>query len=181
MMCLAVRIFGFILFGTLCTSWTCMFIFFTKLGDFSVIIFSNRLSISCSLSSLLAPLCCECWYAWICPRGSLHYPHVLGFIFLLVVLIEFFFVSLYTKSLIWVLAHPLYCWWPINCSSLQLVYPSFPNGYFLWLFYMVFFYAVEVLSSSAPPLSSFSILITSVLNSACSRWLIVSILFIFFF
>ena len=41
---------------------------------------------------------------------------------------------------------------------------------------MSFFYADEVLSSSALPLSSLSILITSVLNSASGR-LLVSILF----
>ena len=39
MMCLAVGLFGSILFGTICTSWTYMSISFTTLGKFSVIIF----------------------------------------------------------------------------------------------------------------------------------------------
>ena len=36
------------LLGTPCASWICMLISFTRLGKFSVIIFSNRFSISCS-------------------------------------------------------------------------------------------------------------------------------------
>ena len=51
MMCLGVDLFGSNLFGTFCVSWTCMFISFTKLGEFSFIIFSNKFSISCSSSS----------------------------------------------------------------------------------------------------------------------------------
>ena len=42
MMCLGVCLSGFILLGTLCTSWTCMSVAFTKLEKFSVIIFSSR-------------------------------------------------------------------------------------------------------------------------------------------
>ena len=56
MMCLAVGLFGFILFGTLSTSWTCMFIYFTKLGKCSFIIFSIRFPISCSFSSSGTPM-----------------------------------------------------------------------------------------------------------------------------
>ena len=48
---LGVDLFGFILFGTFCASWAGMSISFTRLGKLSVIIFSHRLSISCSLSS----------------------------------------------------------------------------------------------------------------------------------
>ena len=51
MMCLGVGLFASILFGTLCASWTCLSIFFTKLGKLSLIIFSNRFPISCSFSS----------------------------------------------------------------------------------------------------------------------------------
>ena len=50
LMCLGVGLFGLILFWTVCASWTYMSIFLTRLGKFSVIIFSNRFSISCSLS-----------------------------------------------------------------------------------------------------------------------------------
>ena len=53
MMCLGVGLFGFILFGTLCTSQTCMFISFTGLGKFSINVFSYRFSVPCSRSRLL--------------------------------------------------------------------------------------------------------------------------------
>ena len=64
--------------------------------------------------------------------------------------------------------HPLYCLFPVNCSSFQLVFPLFPTGSFFMIF--VLFYTVEVLSEficSSP--SSLSILMTSALNSASSR------------
>ena len=51
MMCLGVGLFASILFGTLCASWTCKSISFTKLGKFSFLIFSKRFPISCSFSS----------------------------------------------------------------------------------------------------------------------------------
>ena len=41
-MCLSVFFFGFILPGTLCTSWIWLIISFPKLGKFSAIISSNR-------------------------------------------------------------------------------------------------------------------------------------------
>ena len=40
-----------VLFGTLCAFWTFMTISFSKLGEFSFIIFSNRFPIYCSFSS----------------------------------------------------------------------------------------------------------------------------------
>ena len=51
MMCLGVGLFGFILTGTLCASWTCVTFSPIKLGKFSMISFSNRFSILCSSSS----------------------------------------------------------------------------------------------------------------------------------
>ena len=51
MMCLGGGLFASILFGTLCTSQTCMPISFSKLGKFCFIIFSNRFPISYSFSS----------------------------------------------------------------------------------------------------------------------------------
>ena len=47
MMCLGVLLFGSSLFGTLCAHWTYLSISFTKLGKFSLIIFSDKFSISC--------------------------------------------------------------------------------------------------------------------------------------
>ena len=49
--CLGVGLFATILFGTLCASWTCMSISFTKLGKFSFIFFPYRFLISCPFSS----------------------------------------------------------------------------------------------------------------------------------
>ena len=45
---IGVVLFGSILFGTLCASWTCMPISSTKLKRFPFITFSNKFSISCS-------------------------------------------------------------------------------------------------------------------------------------
>ena len=50
MMCLDLGLFGFILFGIICASWTYMSISFTRLGKFSVM-FSNRCSIFCTIST----------------------------------------------------------------------------------------------------------------------------------
>ena len=64
-----------------CASWTYMYIFFTRIGKFSVIVFSNKFSISCFFLLLLVPLWCECWCAWCCPRGPLRYTHLFWILF----------------------------------------------------------------------------------------------------
>ena len=51
MMCFGVFLLGSNFFGTLWASWTCMSISFTRLGQLSFIILSNKFSISCSSSS----------------------------------------------------------------------------------------------------------------------------------
>ena len=43
-MCLGVFLFGFILYGTLCASWTWVNVSFPRLGKFSAIISSNIFS-----------------------------------------------------------------------------------------------------------------------------------------
>ena len=69
-MCPGVSLFGIILFGTLHSRLFCLFKSSAE-GNFSVIIFSNRFSSSCSLSSSHTPRW-ECLYTWNCPRVSLH-------------------------------------------------------------------------------------------------------------
>ena len=133
MICLGVGLFASILFGTPCNS---MSISFTKLGNFSFIIFSKRFVIPGSLSSSGTPMMGICWNAWSCPRGCLHYPHVLGFFFLFVVLIACFLLPYAPYHWFDSWLHPLYCCFPINWSLFQLLYPS------AW----IFFYAVEVLT-----------------------------------
>ena len=162
-MCLALVLFGCILFGTFCTSWTCMSISITRLGKFSVTIFSNRFSISCPLSSPSSTFKMQ-----ILVHLTLFqrlYPHfffsvLIGCFLLLFILNHCFDSQLYL----------LHCWFPVNYSSYQSVYPLFPTGSFYG--FHVIFYAVTVLSSSTLPLNSLRILTTSVLNSASGRLLV---------
>ena len=58
--CLCTFLLGFILYGTLCASWTWVAISFPMLGKFLTIISSNIFSGPFSLSSPLGPLECEC-------------------------------------------------------------------------------------------------------------------------
>ena len=54
-MCLGLFLLGFILYGTLCTSWTLLTISFTMLGNFSTIISSKFFSYPFFLSSFWDP------------------------------------------------------------------------------------------------------------------------------
>ena len=96
---------------------------------------------------LLVPHWCECWTSWSCPRGSLHYPCLFRFIFLLVLLIGFYFLMFQITDLI-----------------LSFIHSTVVSEFFVsdWIFFML-------LRSS---LSSSSILIPSGLNSAFDRLLI---------
>ena len=76
-------------------SWTFTSISYTKVVSF-LSFFSNRFPISFSFSLLLpAPPCCECWCAWSCPGGSLHYCHFFTFFFLLLVWVGDFFFPIF--------------------------------------------------------------------------------------
>ena len=93
----------------------------------------------------------------ICPRSSVHYTHIFKLFFLFAVLIGCFSLLYIPNYCFDSWLHPLYCWFPLNCSLFQLIYPLFLTGSFFML-----------LRSS---LSSLIILITSVLNSAYNRLL----------
>ena len=121
MMCLGVGLFGFILVGILCASWTCVSISFTKLGKFSVIIFSNRFPISCSFSYPSgSPMMQMLVYLRLSQRLLTSHFFFYSF-FLLTVLIGWFLLP-YTPTR-WFDSryHPLYCWFPVNFSLFHLV------------------------------------------------------------
>ena len=74
-MCLGVFCLGFILFGTLCVSWTWVIISIPILGKFSTIISSSIFSWSFFCLILLGLLWFEWWGIKHCPRGLWGYPH----------------------------------------------------------------------------------------------------------
>ena len=82
-------------------SWTCMSIFFTKVGKFSFIIFQIDFQFFVLSLLLLAPLWCECGTSWSCSRGCLYYPLFFGLFFSSCCFDWLFFASLWPKSLIW--------------------------------------------------------------------------------
>nr|KAF6413633.1 hypothetical protein HJG59_009807 [Molossus molossus] len=168
MMCLGVGLLGFILFGTLSASWTCMSV--TKLGKFSAIIVSNRFSISCSHSSSGTPK------MRMLARLKLS-QRLLTLSSFLWILFSFccsdwaFFASLYSKSMV--------CFLDLRTLLFNLCKLFFisVNVSFIsdcasiisdWSFFMLL---RPSLSSLRFSLSSLSILISSILNSASVRLL----------
>ena len=150
MVCLGVVLFASILFGTLCASWSCMSISFTKLGMFSFIIFSNKFSISCCSSSPSGiPI------SWMLAHLEMSQS--------LLILTSFFFAFFFLHSVL------------VDCLFL----PYVPNCWFEpWLHslhcFLLIFTSLSVAFISSLmilpySISSLSILITSVLNSASDR------------
>ena len=152
-MCLGVRFLGSNFFGTLWASWTSWTsISFARLGKFCDIICSNKFSISCSYSSSPGtPM------IWILERLkiSLRFLRLSSFFWILVSSFRssWMFICFYwSKPLIWVLVSVLSPLVPCTFSFISL-FIAFTFSCILW------------------PCStiSVSILITSVLNSACDR------------
>ena len=141
----------------LCASWTCMSISFTRLGKFSFIICSNKFSISCSSSS---------------PSGT---PMIQMLVHLK---LSHRFLNL--SLVFWILVFSFCSDWLFisSCCSKSLIWipASFPSLLVPCRFFFIslcnFHFFLYFLPYS---MSSLSILITSVLNSASDR-LAVSIL-----
>ena len=139
MMYLGMDLFASIIIGTLCNSWACMSISFTKLRKFSFSIFSDRFPISWSFSSSGTPIMWMLDFLKLSQRLlTLSSFFFYSFVFLLFWLLPCCFLLPYIPNH-WFDSqlHPLYCCFPINCFLFQLMYFQFLSGSF---------YAAEVLT-----------------------------------
>ena len=160
MMCLGVFLFGSYFFGTLWASWTFWkSISFTRLWKFSLIIGSNKFSISCSCSS---------------PSGT---P--------IIQMLELFRLSqrcISLSSLFWILVSSFCYGWIFTfsfCSkSLLWLLVSFLSLLVPWIFCFISFWVSFICSFIFQPssISFVSILITRALNSPSDRLAISSLL-----
>ena len=165
MICLGVGLFASILFGTLCASWTCMSISFTKLGKFTFIIFSNRFPISCSFSSpsdtpMMQMLDLLKWSQRLLTLSSFVWIH-----FSSCCSDWSFYAFLCSKSLIWFSASPILLLFHCKLFFISVSVSFVSDSAFFML--------------SRSSLSYLSILITRVLNFGSDR-LLISILFSYF-
>jgi len=69
-MYLGMFLLGFILYGTLCASWTWLTVSFYMLGKFSTIISSKIFSYLFFFSSSSGAPNFKCWCIWYCPEVS---------------------------------------------------------------------------------------------------------------
>ena len=106
-MCLGVFLLGFILYGTLCASWTWWTTSFSMLGKFSTIISSKNFSYP-FFSLLLGPLYFKCWCIWYCPRGL---ETILSSFFLLYSALQKLFPPFYLPAHWFVLLLQIFCYW----------------------------------------------------------------------
>ena len=123
MICLGVGLYGFILFGILCVSYTCITVSFFMFGKFSAIISSNTFLISSLSLLLLESLLCIGWHVFYYPIGHLR-------------CFKFFFICLTVCCSDWVISIILSSRW-LTHSSVSLS----------WLFIasrLVFISAVEL-------------------------------------
>ena len=93
MLCVGACLLAHILFGDFALPGLACLFLSPNWGSFLVLLFQIDFQFLALSLLLLALLWCECWYAWSCPRGSLHYPHFfLDFFFLLFCFVVFCFL-----------------------------------------------------------------------------------------
>lgn len=149
-MCLDVGLFGFILFGTLWTSWICMSVSFPRVENFSTITSSNNYSAHCSLL-FLELIRCESWF----PECSISFLFSLLFLVLLFTALTGW-VALSLRSLI------------PSSSPILLFKPSifFQFHYYFHLYdIFLYFLFIDILTLFILFLSLVNIFMTMVLNS----------------
>ena len=117
-MCLSVFHLGFMLYGTLCGSWTCVAISFPMSGKFLTIISSNIFSDPISFSSSSGTPIIRMLLNLICPRGLWDCPHFFSVFFLYSIPWQLF-SPFYLPVHLSVLLPQLFCYWFL------LVYFSF--------------------------------------------------------
>ena len=98
-MCLGMFLLGFILYGILCASWTCLVISFSMLEEFSTIISSKNFSYLFFFSSSVTPII-QMLVHLILSQRSLRLSSVLFILFTLFCSSEVFFTILSSSSLI---------------------------------------------------------------------------------
>ena len=126
MMCLDMGLFGFILFGILCASWTSVSFSFTRLEKFSIIIFSNRFSIPCSISSGTPMM--QMLLLLMSSQKSLK---LFSFLISFSALVGCFLLPCFPIRWFNTLLHLICCWFLLVYYSFQLLYSSFLTV-FLW-------------------------------------------------
>ena len=108
-MCLGVFLLGFILYGTLCASWTWLTISFSMLKKFSTIVSSKIFSYPFFFSSSSGTHIYECWCIWYCPRGLWDCPQFFSFFLLYSAFQKLF--PFYLPAHLFILLLQIFCYW----------------------------------------------------------------------
>ncbi|KAF6327521.1 hypothetical protein mRhiFer1_008242 [Rhinolophus ferrumequinum] len=173
-MCLGVDLFGLILVGTLCTSWTCMLVSFIRLGKFSDIITSNMFSIPCLLSSPSGIPMMRMLLRLMLSQRSLRPSSLFFILFSFCCSVWVISATLSSKSLIRSSASSSLLVIPSSEFLISVIVFFSSNWFFVMIstsFFMFSLSSFVMISTSffMSSLSSLNILITSVLNSVSER------------